>query len=151
MTSDELIGFVENKFEKHGVKKVVPDDETLQLHARRMLERQMVLQELDTLLPGIRERVAETALPDDLRAQVEKWLEEHPRLPWDAAVADILSTTWTSPTTATRRNRGIRPTNGPRRNHPRDRRRCPTITNRQRRSSGGSRRGRISMIRHAPS
>src|SRR5262249_34927302 len=90
MTSDELIGFVENKFEKHGVKKVVPDDETLQLHARRMLERQMVLQELDNLLPGIRERVAETALPDDLRVQVEKWLEEHPRLPWDAAVADIL-------------------------------------------------------------
>src|SRR5262249_5387842 len=78
MTSDELIGFVENKFEKHGVKKVVPDDETLQLHARRMLERQMVLQELDNLLPGIRERVAVTALPDDLRVQVEKWLEEHP-------------------------------------------------------------------------
>jgi hypothetical protein len=90
MTSDELVGFIEGKFEQHGVGKLIPDDDTLELHARRMLERQMVLQELDKLLPRIRKRVAEAELPDDLRGLIEELLEGNPELPWDAAVAEII-------------------------------------------------------------
>jgi hypothetical protein len=93
MTSDELIAFIEDKFEEHGVGKIIPDDDILELHARRTLERQMVLRELDMLLPGIHERAAEAELPDDLHDQVEELLEEKPSLPWDAAVAAIIDDT----------------------------------------------------------
>jgi hypothetical protein len=91
MTSDELITFIEGKFEEHGVSKVVPDDDVLELHARRMLERRMVLREMDKLLPDIRKRVADTALPADLQELVEGLLEEQPEIPWDAAVYEIMN------------------------------------------------------------
>jgi hypothetical protein len=91
MASDELITFIEGKFEEHGVSKVIPDDDVLQLHARRMLERRMVLQEMDKLLPDIRKRVAEVVLPDDLHELVEGLLDENPEFPWDAAVAEIIN------------------------------------------------------------
>ncbi len=89
MTSDELVDFIERKFEEHGVSKIIPTDDVLEQHARRMLERHAVLRELDKLLPEIRKRVAETKLPEDLRARVEELLEDNPELPWDAAVANI--------------------------------------------------------------
>ena len=91
MTSDELVDFIERKFEEHGVSKIIPTDDVLEQHARRMLERHVVLRELDKLLPEIRKRVAETKLPEDLRAHVEELLEENPKLPWDAAVADMMA------------------------------------------------------------
>jgi hypothetical protein len=90
MTSDELVGFIEGKFEQHGVRKLIPDNDTLELHARRMLERQMVLQELEKLLPCIRKRVTEAELPDDLRGLIEELLVGNPELPWDAAVTEII-------------------------------------------------------------
>jgi DNA topoisomerase 6 subunit A-like protein len=93
MTSDELIDFVEGKFEEHGVTKIIPDDEVLELHARRMLERHLVLRRLEKLLPEIREQVANTALPDDLRKLVEERLDQEPELPWDAVVAEIIGDT----------------------------------------------------------
>jgi hypothetical protein len=91
LASDELIAFIESKFEEHGVTKIIPDDDILELHARRMLERRMVLREVDKLLPGIRKHVAETLLPDDLHGLVEELLEKKPELPWDAAVAEIIN------------------------------------------------------------
>jgi hypothetical protein len=91
MASDELITFIEGKFKEHGVSKVIPDDDALQLHARRMLERRMVLQEMDKMLPDIRKRVTEVVLPDDLHELVEDLLDENPELPWDAAVSEIMN------------------------------------------------------------
>lgn len=91
MTSDQFIAFIERKFDEHDVAKIIPEDAILQQHALRMLERQMVLRELDKLLPAIRKRVAEAPLPEDLRGRVEDLLEEQPELPWDAAVAEIVA------------------------------------------------------------
>jgi hypothetical protein len=90
MTSDELIDFIEKKFEEHGIDKLIPDDDVLAQHACRMLERRMVKKELEKLLPDIQKRVAEAELPDELRDQVKELLEEKPALPWDAAVAEII-------------------------------------------------------------
>ena len=90
MTSDELVEFIERKFEEHGVRKIIPTDDVLEQHARRMLERQMVLRALDGLLPDIRKQAAEAELPDDLRRRVQEQLDDRPELPWDAAIAEIL-------------------------------------------------------------
>ncbi len=91
LTSDELVDFIERKFGEHGVSKIIPTDEVMEQHARRMLERHTVLRELDKLLPEIRKQVAKTKLPDDLRTHVAELLEDSPELPWDAAVAEIIS------------------------------------------------------------
>lgn len=91
MTSDELVDFIERKFEEHGVGKIIPADDVLEQHARRMLERDAVLRELDKLLPEIQKRIAEAKLPEDLRARVEELFEDNPELPWDAAVANIMA------------------------------------------------------------
>jgi hypothetical protein len=90
MTSEQFIKFIERKFEEHGVSKVVPESEVLERHARRMLERHIVMRTLDKLRPRIRERVAEIKLPDDLRERVEQTLEETPQLPWEAAIAEMI-------------------------------------------------------------
>lgn len=42
MTSRQIIEFIEAKFDEHGVTKLIPDDEAIERHARRMLERQLV-------------------------------------------------------------------------------------------------------------
>jgi hypothetical protein len=90
MTSDELVDFIERKFEEHGVSKIIPADSVLEQHARRMLERHTVLRELDKLLPEIRKQVAKTKLPEDLRTRVAGLLENSPELPWDAAIGMIM-------------------------------------------------------------
>jgi hypothetical protein len=91
MSSDELIAFIEDKFEEHDVSKIIPDDATLERHARRMLERQKVLEALDRLLHDIRRETTETQLPDDLRRRVEEYLNENPEVPWDLAVAEAVA------------------------------------------------------------
>jgi len=90
MTSDGLVSFIEGKFEEHGVSKIIPNDEILEQHARRMLERRMLVRKLDELLPGIRKRAEEAGLPENLHGLVEEKLKENPELPWDAAVAEII-------------------------------------------------------------
>ena len=111
MTSDEFIAFIEDKLKEHGVSKIIPDDDILEQHARRMLERRIVVRKLDELLPGIRKRVEEADLPDDLHGLVEDQLKENPELPWDAAVAEIKP--WHGAATFSRRLRLSRSRPGP--------------------------------------
>jgi hypothetical protein len=90
MTSDEFIAFVEQKLEEHGVEKLVPSDEVIEHHARRMLEQQLIQKELKTLRPAAEKQAATIKLPDDFRKQVKAHLEDNSELPWDAAVAAVV-------------------------------------------------------------
>lgn len=90
IASNELIAFIDSGSEEHGVRKIIPEDDILELPARRMLERQMVLQALTELLPNIRKQAAETILPDDLRRRLQEQFNNLPELPWDAAIAKII-------------------------------------------------------------
>jgi hypothetical protein len=49
MTSRQLIDFVEAKFAEHGVKKLVPDENVLTQHARRLIEQQLAAAEVEKL------------------------------------------------------------------------------------------------------
>jgi hypothetical protein len=91
MTSRQIIDFIEKKFAEHGVKKLVPDDETLEQHARRVIKRRLTQEILDTFTADIERDTDDAELPEDFRQQVEGVLQEHPELPWDAAVALILN------------------------------------------------------------
>jgi len=90
MTSPQLIAFVEEKLAEHGVAKLVPDEDTLQQHARRLIEQQLAAAAVEKLKAKLSKAAAKTPLPPDLQQAVEQLLAEHPEKPWDAALAELL-------------------------------------------------------------
>ena len=42
MTSRQLVDFIEARFAEHGVKKVIPDDDVIEEHARRIIKQRLV-------------------------------------------------------------------------------------------------------------
>jgi hypothetical protein len=63
----------------------------IEKHARRVIEHSLFEREITKISAGLSKQAAATALPEDLREQLEKFLEEHPEAPWDAALAQIIS------------------------------------------------------------
>ena len=90
MTSPQLVEFVEQKLVEHGVKKLVPEDEILEQQARRVIKERLTQEALSKVAEQIEQQSKDTELGKDFRARVERVLEEHPELPWDAAVAQIV-------------------------------------------------------------
>jgi hypothetical protein len=90
MTSRQFLDFIEAKFVEHSVYKIVPDDATIEKHARRVIEQQKTEQAIAQLAKEIAEQVTIAQLPTDLRQRIEAELQKHPELSWDAAVARII-------------------------------------------------------------
>jgi DNA topoisomerase VI subunit A len=90
MTSDEFILFIETKLAFHGIEKVIPDAKTIEQHARRVIERQLVQKAIEKLMPEITKQVASVALPEQLRQLLDTELVLQPELPWDAAISEIV-------------------------------------------------------------
>lgn len=90
MSADVFVGFLERKLAKHGIRKVVPDRDTLEQHARRVIEQRLTEKVLRESRAGLRAQAASTALPQDLRDRVESVLMRRPELSWDLAVATVL-------------------------------------------------------------
>jgi hypothetical protein len=88
MTSPQFVAFVERKFKKHGVKKIVPDVETLN-EAYGAFERGRRLEEAtEEVLEDIEEEEIEP--PKNLEKRVRAMLKKKPEMRWDAAVAEIV-------------------------------------------------------------
>jgi hypothetical protein len=90
MTADQFLAFVERQLVACGVEKVVPETDTIEMHARQLLREQIAQREMTTLADRIEVAVAETDLPGDLRDQVSKALRDQQELAWDDALAAIL-------------------------------------------------------------
>jgi hypothetical protein len=90
MTSRQFIDFLEQKFKEHELEKVIPDDEVMIRHARRVLGEMLAEKALEEIRERIAEEAAEKKLPDDLRQLVEQQIRRDPVLPWDFAVANIV-------------------------------------------------------------
>ncbi len=86
--SDELITWIEAKLEEHGVKKVVPDVDTLDAAYQRMRKQAIAQKHIDKLIAGMDED--DTEAPDDLSDRVADRLEKDPALAWDAAMREIV-------------------------------------------------------------
>jgi hypothetical protein len=91
MTSRQLVDFLEAKLQEHGVEKVVPDDDLLKEHARRIIEQTLTRKALKEIAAGFAHRAKETKLPEDLVQQVHEFLNDRPEMPWDQALAQIVS------------------------------------------------------------
>ena len=91
MTSRQLVDFVEEKLTEHGCAKVRPENGTLAEQARRLIEAKLTKKLVDRSRTRIAKEASCFELPSDLDEQVIRLLNEHPRLSWDAALAEILS------------------------------------------------------------
>jgi hypothetical protein len=90
-TSDQFIRWLEAKLDEHGVKKVIPDDETLALQYRRSLARAAVNKKIDEIQASIRAEADDADIPDSLARQVRDLLEYDPSMSWDDAVTQIVA------------------------------------------------------------
>jgi hypothetical protein len=90
MSSDQLIKFIEAKFKEHGVKKVIPDNATIESHARRLIEQQKAEKAIEAIRENIAREAAAVKLPANLRQRVAKLLKSKPQLAWDDATLEII-------------------------------------------------------------
>jgi hypothetical protein len=87
MTSPQFVAFVEHKLRENGVAKIVPDQDLLaevytgMERGRRLEEAVGNLGEID---------MEDFKPPKDLGKRVQKMLEQHPALRWDAAITKII-------------------------------------------------------------
>jgi hypothetical protein len=91
MTSRQLIDFIEEKFKERGVEKVIPDDDIIEKHARRVIKQRLTAQAIAKISEELTKQAETIDLPEDLREQIEDLLEERPELPWDEAVALVIA------------------------------------------------------------
>lgn len=90
--SDVLIEWIEDKLTEHGIKKVVPDDDTLKQAYRRAAYTSYVNEQIADIDDEAKEHAEDIAIPNDLGEQVQARLQDDPRLPWDRVLVDILET-----------------------------------------------------------
>jgi hypothetical protein len=82
MTSDQLIAWLEKKLKEHGIKKVIPKNETL----ITAYHRARYLQELKTQIEEWKAEDKRDSAPKGLRKRVEKILAKDPAISWDDAI-----------------------------------------------------------------
>ncbi len=80
---------IETKLAAQGVGKVMPAPDLLATAYRRATQVALLNRALDAAAEAASTTAAAIELPDDLAAQVQGHLQEHPQAPWDAAVADL--------------------------------------------------------------
>jgi hypothetical protein len=90
MTSPQLVAFVERKLIAAGVAKVVPDRMILEQACRRVQMHVRMTERLEDLREQVEQEVEALPLPKNLLRRVRAILAEHPELPWEAAVRQIV-------------------------------------------------------------
>jgi hypothetical protein len=89
MTAPQLIKWIEGKLKKHGIKKLVPDDEVLEEAYRRALKHYHVQHRLCEIEDQEQALANAAKLPNSFAKKVKAALKANPALPWDVVVAAI--------------------------------------------------------------
>jgi hypothetical protein len=87
--SDTLLACLEGKLKRHGIKKVVPDAETLERAFRRDAAIAAVNKALPELVTKARQDADAMKLPANLAKAVQRKVRDNPAMPWDAVVAEL--------------------------------------------------------------
>ena len=88
-TSKDFIKWIEAKLKEHGIKKVVPDADTLADAYRRAYLIASINRHVDDFVDEAQQQADEVAIPKRLAARIKKALRENPARPWDAVLAEI--------------------------------------------------------------
>ena|SRR5689334_6715207 len=89
MTSSQFMAFLERKLVEHGVRKIVPDRDTMERHACSVIEHHLASGALRDMRDRLKGQAGAVALPEDMDRRVRALLERDPSLPWDEAVAGV--------------------------------------------------------------
>ena len=86
--SGDFIEWIESKLKEHGIKKVIPDNQTLKSAYRRAALINILNEKLEMFIDVVREEVAKLN-PQQLTQKTKKLLKQKPEMSWDQAIADI--------------------------------------------------------------
>jgi len=90
-TSGDLLKWLENKLQAHGVTKLVPDEQTLDMAYRRAALIKVLNEKVEEVMEEAREMADGLKVnAGSLRKKVARRLKQNPRASWDQAVAEIL-------------------------------------------------------------
>jgi hypothetical protein len=96
MTSRQLINFVEAKLQQHGIKKVIPNRNTLTDTYREFATSDKLSEAFDELKESLEEETeSPIEVPADLEANVKKLIAEKPEIAWHHAVRLIVDPDYT--------------------------------------------------------
>lgn len=88
-TTGNLIKFIEQKLEEHGIAKVVPPEDVLQdtyLQAYRVAQ---INRRVEEVTREVCQQTTSAVIPGDLTATVKDVLATSPAMSWDQAIADL--------------------------------------------------------------
>jgi hypothetical protein len=91
-TSREFITWIEASLKRHGIKKVVPDADTLGAAYRRAVQIALVREQLDGIIDQASKQAENAKLPKDLDKIVRKGLKSHPAQSWDDVITAVAQT-----------------------------------------------------------
>ncbi|MFZ1933089.1 MAG: hypothetical protein WBL72_13520 [Thermoguttaceae bacterium] len=86
-TSRDLIEWVEAKLHEYGVKKVLPDDDTLRNAYARAVKVAFVNSAIQDALGDAEDAAKKYSMPKSLRRKIAKALKETPATSWDEVLA----------------------------------------------------------------
>jgi hypothetical protein len=90
-TSEQMIQWLEAKFEEHGIEKVVPDGKTLEAAYRRAVEIDIVNRRMEEIGNEAKRKAQAAQIPDGLGERIRERLGEDRSLSWDAVIADLVT------------------------------------------------------------
>lgn len=88
MTNDQFFQWLESKFEKYGVTKVIPNDKILANAYERISRRKAIQKEIDKVM--LNTKAIKIDIPNDLTSKVNDLLKDDPFLSWDSAIESLI-------------------------------------------------------------
>lgn len=88
-TSGDFIKWIEAKLKANGIRKVVPDDDTLAVAYRRAYQIASINRHVDDFLEEVERAAGEVAIPPNLAAKIRQTLAKNPSRPWDSVLSEI--------------------------------------------------------------
>jgi hypothetical protein len=88
-TSGELIAWIESKLQEHGIKKLIPEKETVEAAYRRAFAITLRDRRLEEIAAEVIQEAQQAAVPEWLAEEVRERLEEDPSLAWDEVLAEL--------------------------------------------------------------
>ena len=90
LSAPQFVEFLEDKFAEYDVEKLVPSEEVIEAHARRIIEQDLAQKVIEKALPKIQRQAAAESLPSNMAELVQTMLGMEPTMSWDAAVGEIV-------------------------------------------------------------
>jgi hypothetical protein len=88
-SSGDFIQFIESKLHQHGIRKVIPDTQTISTAFRRAFSTHRLNLAMAKTRRKIDRQAATLPVPDDLTVRIAEMLKQNPETSWDTAVAEM--------------------------------------------------------------